>query len=117
MQVKLILHIENIDDGTKEVSSDNVSYQGGHTNIDGAITEILRLIKANPQITRKALSNSIGIAASAILKHINRLKADDVIRRVGGDYGGHWEILRYYYHPYQCLSMPIDSYQINDSYL
>lgn len=67
---------------------------GGQTNVDTTIAEVLRLIKENPQITRKVLSETIGIASSAIQKHINRLKAEGVIRRVGGDYGGYWEIIK-----------------------
>ena len=67
---------------------------GGQTNMDTTIAEVLRLIKENPQITRKVLSETIGIASSAIQKHINRLKAEGVIRRVGGDYGGYWEVIK-----------------------
>ena len=67
---------------------------GGQTNEDTTIAEVLRLIKENPQITRKVLSETIGIASSAIQKHINRLKAEGIIRRVGGDYGGYWEVIK-----------------------
>ena len=67
---------------------------GGQTDVDTTMAEVLRLIKENPQITRKVLSQTIGVASSAIQKHINRLKAEGVIRRVGGDYGGHWEVMQ-----------------------
>lgn len=67
---------------------------GGQTNEDTTIAEVLRLIKENPQITRKVLSETIGIASSAIQKHINRLKAEGIIRRVGGDYGGYWKVIK-----------------------
>ena len=80
------------------INSDNVTdyggQTGGQTNMDTTIAEVLRLIKENPQITRKVLSETIGIASSAIQKHINRLKAEGVIRRVGGDYGGYWEVIK-----------------------
>lgn len=56
------------------------------------IDTILQLIKENPHITRKMLTEAIGISPSAIQKHINRLKAESIIIRRGGDRGGHWEI-------------------------
>ena len=80
------------------ISSDDVTdhggQTGGQTNEDTTIAEVLRLIKENPQITRKVLSETIGIASSAIQKHVNRLKAEGIIRRVGGDYGGYWEVIK-----------------------
>ena len=80
------------------ISSDDVTdysgQTGSQTNVDTTIAEVLRLIKENPQITRKVLSETIGIASSAIQKHINRLKAEGFIRRVGGDYGGYWDVIK-----------------------
>lgn len=74
--------------------TDHGGQTGGQTNEDTTIAEVLRLIKENPQITRKVLSETIGIASSAIQKHVNRLKAEGIIRRVGGDYGGYWEVIK-----------------------
>lgn len=65
----------------------------GQTDVDATIAEVLRLIKENPKITRKMLSNTIGVAPSTIQKHINRLKEEGFIFRIGGDFGGYWEII------------------------
>lgn len=67
--------------------------EGGQKEEERTIDTILRLIKANPYITRKALVETVGISSSAIQKHINRLKADHTIIRHGGDRGGYWEII------------------------
>jgi ATP-dependent DNA helicase RecG len=83
------------------VIPDNVTEHGGQTggqtsgqtDIDATIAEVLRLIKENPKITRKMLSDAIGVASSTIQKHINRLKDEIFIRRIGGDFGGYWEII------------------------
>ena len=95
----LVLPKFNIDgvDGvyiSSEDVTDHGGQTGGQTDVDTTMAEVLRLIKENPQITRKVLSQTIGVASSAIQKHINRLKAEGVIRRVGGDYGGHWEVMQ-----------------------
>lgn len=78
------------EDDSIELSGQTGGQTGGQTTID----EVLRLIKENPKITRNALSKTLCIATSAVQKHINRLKSDGVIRRIGGDYGGHWEIIK-----------------------
>lgn len=67
---------------------------GGQKVSEKTIDTILRYIKDNPYITRKALGEKTGISTSAIQKHINRLKADGVIVRHGGDRGGYWTILK-----------------------
>ena len=66
--------------------------KGGQKKEERTIDTILRLIKANPYITRNALVETDGVSSSAIQKHINRLKADHIIVRHGGDRGGYWEI-------------------------
>lgn len=73
--------------------------KGGQTNSQtgsqtgGQTTEqIYELIKSNPKITRTELSRVVGISPSAIQKYIDKLKGVR-IRRAGGDFGGHWEIV------------------------
>ena len=55
-------------------------------------SEILELIKENPKITRSQLSDKLGINPSAVQRHIQRLKTEGIIERVGGDKGGYWKI-------------------------
>lgn len=85
------VYVSNSDeDNSVEPGGQTSGQTGGQTTVD----EVLRLIKENPQITRNALSKTLCIATSAVQKHINRLKSDGIIRRIGGDYGGHWEIIK-----------------------
>jgi Fic family protein len=55
-------------------------------------SEVLELIKENPKITRSELSDKLGINPSAIQRHIQKLKSDGFIERIGGDKGGYWKI-------------------------
>ncbi|MDO4510337.1 MAG: ATP-binding protein [Bacteroidales bacterium] len=73
---------------------DTPNAKGGQKGGQKTIDIILQLIKDDPTITREAISKSIGISASAIQKHINRLKANNIIVRRGGDRGGYWEVLQ-----------------------
>jgi predicted HTH transcriptional regulator len=55
-------------------------------------SETFDLIKENPSITRKELSEKLRVNPSAIQKHIQKLKSDGLIERIGGDKGGYWKI-------------------------
>ena len=55
---------------------------------------LLEVIKEKPAISRKELSEALGINPSAVQKHIQKLKERDLLRRIGPDKGGHWEILK-----------------------
>jgi len=53
--------------------------------------EVLRLLKDNPSITRKALVDSLNINASAVQKHLEKLKEAGAIERIGGT-RGYWKV-------------------------
>ena len=57
---------------------------------------VLDLIRKNPSMSRKDIADKLGINESAIQKHLDVLKAKGVIKRVGPDKGGHWEVLSSY---------------------
>ena len=48
---------------------------GGQTGLSKTIEKVFELIKDNPYITRQELVDKTGIKASAIQKHIEKLKA------------------------------------------
>jgi len=54
---------------------------------------ILELIKNNPSIPKKEMSETIGIRSSSIDKNIATSKEKGYIERVGPAKGGHWEII------------------------
>jgi ATP-dependent DNA helicase RecG len=55
--------------------------------------KIIELIRNNPYITQKEMRELLGLSQGGIEYQIRNLKQDGVIKRVGGDRGGHWEIL------------------------
>jgi ATP-dependent DNA helicase RecG len=54
---------------------------------------ILEAIKENPKITKRELASLIGITEDGIKFHINNLKKKQLLKRVGPDKGGCWEVL------------------------
>lgn len=55
--------------------------------------KMLKLMKANPAISKKELSLKIGISTTAIDKNISSLKTKGLLLRIGPDRGGHWELV------------------------
>lgn len=54
---------------------------------------IVAIIKGNPQISINDIALRLSKARSAIIKQIARLKSAGILRRIGPDRGGHWEIV------------------------
>jgi fido (protein-threonine AMPylation protein)/biotin operon repressor len=65
---------------------------GGQKKWSENLAKVFELIRNNPKITRKKLSETLQINPSAVQKHIEKLKNERVIIRVGSDKGGHWKI-------------------------
>ena len=55
--------------------------------------KIYELIEGNPQITTQEMADFIGIDIRNIHRNIKKLQEQGVIRRVGPDKGGHWEVI------------------------
>jgi ATP-dependent DNA helicase RecG len=57
-------------------------------------SKICHFLKTGKYSTIKSLADVIGISTTAVGKNIAKLKKKGVIRRVGPDKGGHWEVLK-----------------------
>lgn len=56
--------------------------------------KIVKAIVQNPSITANELSEMLGITVKGVEWQLKQLKSQGVIRRVGADRGGYWEIVR-----------------------
>lgn len=54
--------------------------------------KIIELIRANAKITTQQMAEDLGISRRAVAKQIARLQTLSIIRRVGPDKGGYWEV-------------------------
>jgi ATP-dependent DNA helicase RecG len=55
--------------------------------------KILRLLRENPSLTNKELAEKCGITEDGVYYQTKKMKSKGILRRIGGDKGGHWEIL------------------------
>lgn len=65
---------------------------------DGTIDDTMELriieaLRSEPSATMDSLSNTLGIARRTLVRYMNRLQADNKIKRVGGRRYGHWKIV------------------------
>jgi DNA-binding IscR family transcriptional regulator len=51
---------------------------------------VLNVIKTNNKVSRNEIANLLNISPSAVQKHILKLKRNNIITRIGGDFGGYW---------------------------
>ena len=52
----------------------------------------VKILKSNPKASRAFISKELNISQSNVQFHLNRLKQDGLIHRVGSDRGGYWEV-------------------------
>ena len=62
-------------------------------SVQKSVQKIVSLIKANPHITTQAIADQLGINRSGVARHIKRLQEQGIIRRIGPDKGGYWEVI------------------------
>ena len=55
---------------------------------------LVKLIAGNPKISKKEMANVLGISITGIDKSINSLKEKGIIKRIGSNSSGHWEIIK-----------------------
>ena len=55
--------------------------------------KIIELIRNNRYITISEISDNVGISVKGVEWQISKLKEQGILKRVGGDRGGYWEVL------------------------
>lgn len=55
--------------------------------------KIMALLSQDSTLSAADLAERIGITAKAVEKQIARMKADGVLRRIGPDKGGYWQVV------------------------
>ena len=56
------------------------------------VEKIIALIKENPKITQKELSEKTGLTIRGVEWNLKKLKEEGILKRIGSAKGGHWEI-------------------------
>ena len=76
-------------------SSDKTTQKTTQETTQKTADKILEIIKINPNYSRVQIAESIGnITADGVKYQLEQLKSKGRIKRIGGDKGGYWEILK-----------------------
>jgi ATP-dependent DNA helicase RecG len=57
--------------------------------------QLVDLIRKNSQISVKDLSKLVELSIGGVRYHLEDLKKKGILKRIGPDRGGHWEILNH----------------------
>ena len=77
-------------DKSSEKSTEKSTEKGSEKSSE----KILQLISKQADISAKNIAKIIGISPRAVEKHISNLKNQGILKRVGPDKGGYWEIIK-----------------------
>lgn len=55
--------------------------------------KIMDIMKSMPDVTLVELANATGLSVDGVRWNIRKLKDANLVRRVGPDKGGHWEVV------------------------
>ena len=93
--VELVLPLSAVSEkvpNSKDEITPSAEIDDGEKSREKSREKIINIIRNNPTVTQLELSNMLQISTKAIEKHIKNLREDGIIRRVGPDKGGHWEV-------------------------
>jgi ATP-dependent DNA helicase RecG len=60
----------------------------------GLEKDILKQIVKNSQVSMSAIAHNLGISHYTVKEYIAKLKKKKVLKRVGSDRGGYWQVIR-----------------------
>ena len=78
---------------TTEKTTESTTETTTESTTETTTEKIIRLMKKNPRITNKELAEACGITEDGVYWNTKKLRKNNIIRRVGGKFGGHWEVL------------------------
>ena len=62
-------------------------------NLSAMRGSIVKIIWKHPRATAQSISKEVGIAPRNVQEHLKYLQEAGILRRVGPNKGGHWEVL------------------------
>lgn len=84
---------ENSSGQTTQTTTQTSTEDGVEKSAEKSAEKILKLIESNPQITVRELTKIVGLSRRGVEKNIKKLQEHGILKRVGPDKGGHWEII------------------------
>ncbi len=84
--------LDNRDMQIKDVSTQKTT-QKNNVSTQKTAQKILDILRTNPKATRKELAECLNTSTDSIKWHLETLKKQNKLRRIGADKGGYWKVL------------------------
>ena len=78
----------------KGSASSSEKGSAGSDKPQDVVQSILSAIRHNPKVSAAEIAMKVGLSSRAIEKRIKTMRENGIIRRVGPDRGGYWEIVK-----------------------
>ena len=78
---------------TTQKGSEKSSKKGSEKSSKKTRDRIVCEMRENPSVTINDLATMLSISDRAVSKHLKKLQEEDIIKRVGADPGGYWEVI------------------------
>lgn len=85
---------KDLSPGTREKTRDKTVVGPVVKTVGKTGEKIMALIRRNPAITRAEMSERLGLSVRGVEWNLTELKKRGVLKRIGPDKGGHWEVNR-----------------------
>ena len=85
--------VHGFDGQTEEISQESTLKSTLKDTLKGTQKTIVEIIISNPNVTILEVARQLDLNPRGIAKHFKVLQDKGVIRRVGPDKGGHWEVI------------------------
>ena len=67
---------------------------GVEKGVENSADKTLSYLETHSKATERELSDVTGLSVRGVEKNLKNLKIAGLLQRVGGDRGGHWEVVR-----------------------
>ncbi|MCK4524141.1 winged helix-turn-helix transcriptional regulator, partial [candidate division WOR-3 bacterium] len=89
MFIKVIIYFQKVKIGKQKTTSKATSKTTSKTT-----SKIIKLIKANPQITAFELAKKINITEEGVRYYLKKMKKQNLVARIGSSKSGYWQIVK-----------------------
>lgn len=75
----------------------NNNYEQENSDVvENVVEKIISYVENDKFITAKTLSEKLSLSSRQVQRIMTQLKTDNKIKRIGGDKGGYWEVVKGY---------------------
>lgn len=80
-----------------DIATETIADAGVNDTVNDTVTKlsrrILAMLRDNPRATASVMASALQVSESTIKRHLKKLREQGLLRRVGSDKTGHWEVI------------------------